>query len=103
MEEEKINWANDFRFNEALNEFASELMGIFGRLRINFANDPRYSAWEKKGMEWAAYYHSIGDLVFDSEDDAEREVDRIAEELRRVDLLERQLLKSAGPISTDQS
>lgn len=89
--ETKINWANDFKYNESLHFVAQELMGTYARLMLNNPINIEYKNWDELSDKWGVYERSIKDLVIDSEELAIQEVETISVELRKAYSLEKKL------------
>ena len=92
METEKINWTNDFKINESLHAFAQEMSAVYGRMCFNNSEHPDTKEWKEKSLTWADYDRSIKDIVFNTEEKALEEVNRLAKECKELLSLEKSLL-----------
>jgi len=96
METKKINWANDFTINESLHSLAQELSAAYGRMCFNNKNHPTRELWKEKSAKWSDYDRAIKDLVFDSEQIAGEEVNRLTKECNAVLTVEMALLQKGA-------
>lgn len=92
METKKINWANDFQINESLHTLSQEMSAAYGRMSFNNKNHSDAKQWQEQSIKWMDYERTIKDLVFNTEGEANAEVNRLGEECKQVLTLEKTLL-----------
>lgn len=92
MKTEKPNWSGDFQINESLHSFAQELSAAYGRMSFNNQSHPDSKSWKENSIYWADYERSIKDLVFNTEEEAFTEVERLGKECKQVLIFEKKLL-----------
>lgn len=98
MENTTINWAADFGVNEFLHGTSAELAGMYSRLIWHNPNHPDVETWERKSSEWMEYESEMINLFFATEEEANIEIKRLAEEFKQIHALERMLLRKQGLI-----
>lgn len=93
METENRNWKDNFMINESLHEDSQAIAGTYSRLRTKYPLHKDYDLWGRECQYWWDYKRSIGDMVLETEDIAELQVERLAKILRQAKLLEENLKK----------
>lgn len=91
METKKINWANDFKINESLHSMAQEISAAYGRMWFNNQNHVESGQWKEMSLKWSDYDRKIKDFVFDSEQIAEKEINKLSTQCRDILALEKSL------------
>ena len=88
----KINWATDFGINELLHQRSQLLAGAYTRMSINYPNHRDSKFWDEQGLLWARYERAIKDLVFNTQEEGNKEIERLSAELKKVLAIEKSFI-----------
>lgn len=91
MNENTINWVNDFGINETLHSVAQGLSGTYSRMAFNFPNHTEASLWKQKSIEWSNYDKGIKDMFIETKEAASIETIRLTGEYNKILIKEKNL------------
>lgn len=74
----QTKWIADFTINEPLHETAASISATYTRLSINFPENPLVKTWDEQALNWHRYYTNINKMSFQTHEEGQQEIQRIA-------------------------
>lgn len=79
-----MNWKDNVIIYDQLHETSYKISAGYTMLAYKFNNHPKAQEWETKGNAWNDYWNSLQGLVLNTEEEAEKEVERLYGKLREM-------------------
>lgn len=89
--ETKINWTKDIVYYEIINHAVRELTRAYFKLAYNYSSHTDVKYWNQKEREWRQYGSEIKNMVIESKEKVQQEIDRIINEYKEVLEIEKKI------------
>lgn len=78
------NWKDNVIVYGQLYEISNLISAGYSILAYNFPNHPNVKIWRTNADDWNKYWNDLKNLVILSEEDSEREIDRLNNSLKEL-------------------
>lgn len=86
-----MNWKDNVIIYEQLHEASNSISAGYSILSYSFPNHVQAKEWEAKSLLWNKYWLDMKDLVLCSEEEADKEIALLNENLRELRKLQNQI------------